>query len=60
VTWFSKLLADDSGATMVEYALVSAVLSVAMIAAVAAIAAECGARLSVTTGKMTLLGTNPT
>jgi len=54
------MLADDSGATMAEYALISAVLSVTMIAALVAIAAACGTRLSVTSGKLTLLGTNPT
>ena len=54
-----QLLSDDSGATVVEYAVISAMLSVAMIAALAAIAAECTARLSVTSGKMTSLGTNP-
>jgi Flp pilus assembly pilin Flp len=60
VRWFAALLADESGATMVEYALVSAVLSLAMIAALTAIAAECGTRLSATSGKLTTLGTNPT
>jgi Flp pilus assembly pilin Flp len=53
------LLGDDSGAALVEYALVSALLSAAMIAALAAIAAECATRLSVTSGGMTTLGTNP-
>jgi Flp pilus assembly pilin Flp len=59
VRWLRQLLSDDSGATVVEYALISAVLSAAMIAALAAIAAECATRLSVTGGKMTSLGTNP-
>jgi Flp pilus assembly pilin Flp len=59
VTWFVQLLRDDAGATMVEYAVISAMLSVAMIAALAAIVSECTTRLSVTSGKMASLGTNP-
>ncbi len=54
-----RLLADDSGATLAEYALISAVLAVAMIGALTAIAAECAAQLSVTGGQMTSLGTTP-
>jgi Flp pilus assembly pilin Flp len=59
VRWFAELLRDDAGATVMEYAVISALLSVAMIAALSAIAAECAARLSVTSGRMTALGTNP-
>jgi Flp pilus assembly pilin Flp len=59
VKWFVQLLRDDCGATVVEYAVISATLSVAMIAALAAIATECTTRLSVTSGNMTSLGTNP-
>jgi Flp pilus assembly pilin Flp len=57
--WFIAMLGDDSGVALVQYALVSALLSVAMIAALAAIIAECATRLSVTSGGMTTLGTNP-
>jgi Flp pilus assembly pilin Flp len=57
--WFVTLLGDDSGAALVQYALISALMSVAMIAALAAIAAECATRLSVTSGRMTTLGLNP-
>jgi Flp pilus assembly pilin Flp len=59
VTRFARLIADESGAALVEYALISAVLSAVMIAALAAIAAECSVRLATTSGKMTSLGTSP-
>jgi Flp pilus assembly pilin Flp len=59
MTFLFRVLADDGGATLVEYALLSAVLSAAMIAALAAIASECKTRLSVTSGQMTALGTTP-
>lgn len=59
MTALARMLADESGATIVEYAVISAVLSVSMIAALLTIAAECAARLSVTSGKMTSLGTSP-
>jgi Flp pilus assembly pilin Flp len=56
---FAALLRDESGAALVQYALVSALMSVAMMAALAAIAAECATRLSVTSSGMTTIGTNP-
>ena len=59
MTPLGRMLADESGATLVEYAVISAVLSVSMIVALVAIAAECAARLSVTSGKMSSLGTSP-
>jgi Flp pilus assembly pilin Flp len=59
VNAFTRLLADDGGATMVEYAVIAAVLSVAMISALAAIATECKTRLSATSANMTALGTTP-
>jgi pilus assembly protein Flp/PilA len=59
VTSFVRLMADESGATLVEYAVISAVLSVAMIGALTAIASECTTRLSATSSNMTALGTTP-
>lgn len=59
MTQLIRLLADDSGAALAEYALISAVLAMVMIAGLAAIVTECGSRLTVTSSKMTLLGTAP-
>jgi len=59
VNAFVRLLGDDSGATLVEYAVVGATLAVAMIAALGAIVAQCGARLTSTSTNLTSLGVNP-
>jgi Flp pilus assembly pilin Flp len=59
MTSFIRLLRDESGATIVEYALISAALSAVMIGALATIVSECKNRLSVTSAKMTALGTTP-
>ena len=56
---FVRLLADDSGATMTEYAVITAALSVVMIGAFAAIAAECSERLGNTSTQLTGLGSSP-
>lgn len=59
MTTFVRMLADDSGATLVEYALVSATLSVLMIGALTTIASQCSTRLSGTSTKLTGLGSAP-
>jgi len=59
MTGIIRLLHDESGAAVVEYALISAALSAVMIGALAMIVSECRTRLSVTSGKMTALGTTP-
>ncbi|HEX3550904.1 MAG TPA: Flp family type IVb pilin [Candidatus Elarobacter sp.] len=56
---FARLLADESGATFAEYALIASALSVVMIGALAAIAAECSTRLSATSANMAALGVTP-
>ena len=56
---FAAMLADERGATTVEYALITASLAVVMIAALAAIASECSIRLTATSTNMTALGTTP-
>ncbi|HEY0382351.1 MAG TPA: hypothetical protein VGC72_09140 [Candidatus Elarobacter sp.] len=59
MTAFCRLLADDSGATLVEYALASTALALTAIAALAAITHQCATRLATTSGKLTALGTSP-
>ena len=54
-----RLLGDESGAVLAEYALVSAILSVAMVAALVAIAAQCATRLAGTSSGLTSLGSSP-
>ena len=59
MTSLRRLLADDSGAALVEYALVSAAFALAAVGALAAIAHQCAARLATTSAKLTALGTSP-
>ena len=56
---FGRLLIDDSGSTMAQYAVITAVLSVAMIGALATIAAECSTQLGSTSNGLTALETSP-
>ena len=53
------MLADDAGATLVEYAVVTAALALAMAGVLAAIAAQCGVQLGATSSGMPSLGTTP-
>ena len=53
------MLADESAATIVEYAIVAAAFAVAMVAALAAIASECSSRLTATGTQLPALGTSP-
>lgn len=57
--WFRRLLADERGATLVEYALVSAAFALTAAGALAAISHQAGARMGVTSSKLTSLGTLP-
>jgi Flp pilus assembly pilin Flp len=59
VSALRRLLSDESGATTVEYAVVGGTLALMALAALAAIANQCAARLAVTSGKLTALGTSP-
>jgi Flp pilus assembly pilin Flp len=59
VTQFIRLLADESGVATVQYALISAVFAVLMIAALAAIVTECSERIGVTSTGLTGLGSSP-
>ena len=54
-----RMFADDSGSTIAEYAVIFAVLSVAMIGALATIAAECSTQLAGTSTGLTGLGSSP-
>jgi Flp pilus assembly pilin Flp len=53
------MLADDSGVTIVQYALITALLSVVMIGALVKIAAVCATRLATTSTNLTGLGSSP-
>ncbi|GAC1576515.1 MAG: hypothetical protein NVS3B7_09460 [Candidatus Elarobacter sp.] len=55
---FGRVLADESGVTLVEYALVSGTFAVLAIGGLAAIVTQCGLRLGVTSTKLTALGTS--
>ena len=55
----AALLADESGATVVEYALASALFGTLMVAVLALIASQCGVRLSTTGAGLAALGTSP-
>ena len=54
-----QMLADDAAVTTVQYALVSATLSVAMIGALTTIASLCSTRLGTTSTRLTGLGSSP-
>ena len=54
-----RLLLDESGATMAEYAIVAAGLAVPFIAAGAALVSTAGNTLSATTSGMQSTGVNP-
>jgi Flp pilus assembly pilin Flp len=56
---FARMLADGSGSTIAQYAVITAVLSVAMIGALATIAAECSTQLGSTSNGLTGLETSP-
>ncbi|HEY0613346.1 MAG TPA: hypothetical protein VGC96_01850 [Candidatus Elarobacter sp.] len=55
---FRRLLGDESGGTLVEYALVSALLAAAAAGGLSLIASQCAARLGATSAKLTALGTS--
>lgn len=59
MTRFVRMLADDSGVTIVQYALITALLSVVMIGALVKIAAVCATRLATTSTNLTGLGSSP-
>jgi Flp pilus assembly pilin Flp len=59
VTPLVRMLADDSGVTAVQYALIAALLSVVMIGALTKITAVCSTRLATTSTNLTLLGSAP-
>ena len=59
MTAFARLLADESGAALAEYALVSAAFALSAATALAAIAYQCGIRLGATSTGLTALGTTP-
>lgn len=56
---FIGLLCDDSGASIVEYAVVAALIALPMLAIGAAIAATAATQLTTTTGGLQHMGTNP-
>jgi len=56
---FIALLRDESGASMVEYAVVAALIALPMLAIGAAIAATAATQLTTTTGGLQHMGTNP-
>ncbi len=56
---FIALLRDDSGASLVEYAMVAALIALPMLALGAAIATTAATQLTTTTGGLQKLGTNP-
>lgn len=53
------LWTDESGAAVVEYAIVAAGIALPLLGIGAAIAASAGAALSTTTGGLQQLGTTP-
>ncbi|MDB5026333.1 MAG: hypothetical protein JWO66_22 [Candidatus Eremiobacteraeota bacterium] len=59
MTGLHRLLSDDRGSTTVEYAVVGATLALMALAGLAAIASQVAARLALTSGKLTSLGTSP-
>ena len=56
---FLRMLADDSAVTVVQYAVITSVLSVAMIGALATIASICSTTFGNTSTNLTGLGTSP-
>lgn len=56
---FVRMLADDSGVALVEYALVAAAFAVLMIGTLAAIAAETGTQLTEAGNGLTAFGASP-
>ena len=54
-----RLAHDDSGATLTEYALITASLGVLMIATFKLIQSETGAQLTATGSGLTAVGVNP-
>ena len=50
---------DESGATLTEYALITASLGVLMIATLKLISSETGAQLTATGSGLTAVGVNP-
>lgn len=53
------MLADDSGIAVVQYAVITAVLSVAMIGALATIVTICTTTYGTTSTNLSGLGTSP-
>jgi Flp pilus assembly pilin Flp len=53
------LLRDDSGASLVEYAMIAAAVALPLLALGAAIASTAAGQLTNTTGNLQKLGTNP-
>ncbi len=53
------LLRDENGASLVEYAMVAALIALPMLALAVAIAATASAQLTTTTGGLQKIGTNP-
>jgi len=56
---FLALLRDEDGASLVEYAMVAALIALPMLAIGAAIAATAATQLTTTTGGLQHMGTNP-
>ena len=54
-----RMLADDSGVAVVQYAVITAVLSVAMIGALATIVTICTTTYGTTSTNLSGLGTSP-
>ena len=50
---------DDNGASLVEYAMVAALIALPMLALAVAIAATASTQLTTTTGGLQKMGTNP-
>jgi Flp pilus assembly pilin Flp len=56
---FVSVACDDSGATLAEYALITAALGVLMIGTLKLIVSETGAQLTATGNGLTAVGVTP-
>ncbi len=56
---FIALLRDDSGASLVEYAMIAAAVALPLLMLGAAIATSAATQLTTTTNNLQKLGTNP-
>lgn len=52
MTFFKKFIACERGATAIEYGLIAALISIALITAMSALAPKIAGTFAITSGKM--------